>query len=77
MAHAEFSFIDKSFYPTGGADVNEHEGGIQDKAGITETVLKDRPNGISVHIPITMSESESTGWNAVLSTTHQRAQYPH
>ena len=54
-AHAELSFIDKSFYPTGRADVNEHKGGIQDEASITETVLKDRPNGISVHIPIPMS----------------------
>ena len=54
-AHAEFSFIDKSFCPMGRADVNEHEGCIQDEASITETVPKDRPNGISVHIPIPMS----------------------
>ena len=54
-AHAEFSFIDKSFCPMGRADVNEHKGGIQDEAGITETVPKDRPNGISVHIPIPIS----------------------
>ena len=54
-AHAEFLFIDKSFHPTGRADVNEHEGGIQDEAGITERVLKDKPNGISVCIPIPIS----------------------
>ena len=54
-AHVEFLFIDILFHPTGRANVNEHEGGIQDKASITETDPKDRPNGILVCISIFMS----------------------
>ena len=40
--HAKFSFTDKSCCPMGRTDVNEHEGGVQDNASITEMVLKHR-----------------------------------
>jgi len=54
-AHAEFSFINKSFCPTGRADPNEHEDSTQDEAGIMDITLKDRPNAILICVPIPMS----------------------
>lgn len=51
-AHKEFYFIDKSFMPLGNADFDEHEGGEQDDDGAKEVRHEDRPNGITIWIPL-------------------------
>jgi hypothetical protein len=64
-AHSEFYFIDTSFVPPGKADLDEHEGGERDDDGTKEAHHEDRPNGITISIPLPPSMKQSTSASKV------------
>jgi hypothetical protein len=58
-AHSEFYLIDTSFVPPGKADLDEHEGGERDDDGTKEAHHEDRPNGITIWIPLPSSMKQN------------------